>query len=238
MNKKIIKLIVVILLVIFVVDFIYPINISYAEDITKSEIKNSKKEDKDIKPSDDFYKNLLFSGTSKMKQDSAPEPIGAGQAILMLIPNIFIMIGKVFGIVIDKMISTFVNEKVVNYPGTDNNDFINKEEYTKNFTLDKLFFGDIELLNANFFDFDSNKTDLNTLIKVNVAKWYVVMAGIAIILLLRSNDIFGYKYDFSLCRVKNSSKTCKYKKYDDKCCYIFYYGFYITFYTSNDYWFK
>lgn len=200
MSKRIIKLIAVILLIIFWVNFVHPISFVYAGDITQLEIKNTKKEEKEIQPSDDFAENILFDGIVKAKQDKSPEPIGAGQAILMLIPNVIIMIAKVFVFVADRMIFTFVDERVTNYPNTNINDFINSPEYTEHFTLDKLFFGDMNILNANFFNFDSNNKDLNTLIKINVAKWHIIISGIALILLLRSNDIFSHKYGFSLCR--------------------------------------
>lgn len=191
MSKKLIKIIAFLLLIIFWVNLIYPINSVYADTLEEAERKNTKAEDKGTSASSDFAENLLFSGTTKSKQDKSPEPIGAGEAILMLIPNIFIMIAKVFVTVFDLLLSTFTTERVVEYPGTEADDFINDPKYTVQFTLDKLFFGDIEHLNANFFDFDSSKTDLNTRIKVNVAKWNITMSGIALILLLRSNDLFS-----------------------------------------------
>ena len=187
MSKRLIKIIAFLLLIIFWVNFVYPINFVYA-DTTKSmeetERRNTKKEEQGITPSESFAENKLFTGTTKMKQDREPESVGVGESILMFIPNVFITIGRVIAFVLDLILASFAPKRIVAFPGTEMEDFINQPVYTESFTLDKLFFGDIDLFNANFFDFDETRDDITTLIKINVAKWNVIMSAIALILLL------------------------------------------------------
>lgn len=209
MSKRFFKLIAFFLLIIFWINFIYPINFVYADEEGATGY-SSKREEQGITPSDTFVENQLFTGTTKLKQDRPPEPLGAGEAILTLIPSIFVTLGKTIAMAIDLILTSLTPKRVVAYPGTDMTDFINNKFYVTIFTLDKLFYGDINLLNANFFDFDSSKKDLNTLIKVNVARWNAIISGIALIMLLRSYDLFSNKYGFSLFWYDDTSKTCKY----------------------------
>lgn len=183
MNKKSFKLIALLLVLIFLINIIFPITVfgTEQEDIPG---RSNKREEKDIKPSDEFFDNNLFGGLTKLKQDMEPEPASAGESALMLIPNLLVSLGKIFAKAFDFVFNLMVTERITDYPGTETADYINDEKYTKVFTLDKLFFGDVELLDANFFSDNGDPTHLNTIIKTNVAKWYIIMAGIALISLL------------------------------------------------------
>ncbi len=178
MNNKFFKLISLILVFIFIIQCIFPIHVSIAGNIKKP------KEPETYKTSDSFFDNLLFDGTVKSKQDSRASIPSAGEGLLMIIPNTIVSILKFFMRILGLTLDTFVPTRITAYPGSEINDYINDDYYKRKFTLDKLFFGDIELLDANFFNIKEDGTDLNTNVKKNVAQWYLMMAMIAIIMLL------------------------------------------------------
>lgn len=183
MNKNLFKLIAIIVLIITIGNMVFPTVIVYAEE--ESQIMSSAREDKDIAPGGSFFTDMLFDGKSKPKQDMEPEPSSLLLSMLMIIPNIFIGIVRFFAGLVDTFgLKTFVTIRYENYPGTESSDYINDPEYKERFTLDKLFFGDIDFLNANFFNQSSSENSLNTIIKKNVAQWYFIMSAIALILLL------------------------------------------------------
>lgn len=182
MNKKTFRIIAFFLLIMFLVKLVFPINIVFAIDNLDS--RSSPKEEEDTIPSEDIFENTLFDGLVRMKQDMEPEPADIGSALLMIIPNMIVSIVKLIADAINFLIKFLVPERIVNYPGTENGDFINNSVYVEKFTLDKLFFGDIDFLNANFFDYGDDETHLNTIIKKNVAEWYFIISGIALIMLI------------------------------------------------------
>lgn len=182
MNKKIFKLITFFILIIFLVNTILPNNIVFA--LNNADSMNPIKEEQNIEASEDFFQNIIFDGTFRLHQDSEPEAVGFSEGSLMIVPNILIYLTKLVAEALNGLINCLLPESIVNYPGTDSSDYINDPKYKKEFTLDKLFFDEIEVLNANFFDFDKNDTSLNTIIKKNVQHWYVIMSSISLIILL------------------------------------------------------
>ena len=74
---------------------------------------------------------------------------------------------------------TAINKKIEAYNFDD--------KYEHNFKLDTLFFNDTRILDANFFNVDRSPTSGNVItnnIKTNVAKTYVMISGLALILSL------------------------------------------------------
>ncbi len=182
MNNRLFKLIASLLLIITLVNFIFPTVFVYGMD---EETRNRfPQEEEESKGSDDLLEGILFDGTVRPKQDMEPAPVSITNQVLMFLPNVFISVGSALAFALDYIFNFFVPERVGDYPGTDPGDYMNNPVYVKRFSLDKLFFDDIELLNANFFKYSENESNINNIIKKNVAKWYVIMSGVALVLLL------------------------------------------------------
>lgn len=195
MLKKFKKLITILILIILLGNIVFPNYVVFAEEETKTDSNfeiaeeperdpNLKTEDEDFTSSGSFYEDLILSGSFKHKEDQPSTLSSIGQNLILVIPNIFLGFAKLFAQVTELMLNTFLTARVTDYPGTESADFINDDSYRNKFTLDKLFFGDVKLLDANFFKFNPKGTDINNKIKQNVAKWYMIMGGVSLVLIL------------------------------------------------------
>lgn len=197
--KKLKKLITILILIVILGNFIFPNYVVFAEDKADAEVEeksdteaeekferdpNIKPEKEPFAPSSTFFEDLILSGSFKHKQDQPSTLSTLGQNLILIIPNIFLGYGKLVAQVVEIMLNTFLKTIVADFPGTEPADFINSDRYKHKFTLDKLFFGDIRFIDANFFKVDAKANDINSRIKQNVAKWYVIMSGLALVLIL------------------------------------------------------
>lgn len=183
MLKKLKKLIAILILIVILGNFIFPNYVVFAADEIQRD-PNIKTEEEAFTPSSSFYEDLILSGSFKHKQDQPSTLSSIGQNLILIIPNIFLGYAKLFAQVIELMLNAFLTERYTEYPGTTPDHFMNDDRYKDKFTLDKLFFGDIKLLDANFFRFNSKATDINSRMKQNIAKWYMIMGGVSLILIL------------------------------------------------------
>ena len=113
MNNRLFKLIASLLLIITLVNFIFPTVFVYGMD---EETRNRfPQEEEESKGSDDLLEGILFDGTVRPKQDMEPAPVSITNQVLMFLPNVFISVGSALAFALDYIFNFFVPERVGDY---------------------------------------------------------------------------------------------------------------------------
>lgn len=119
--------------------------------------------------------------------DVPPVTLGLGTLVINILSKLFSYIASAVNFLYNTFFyntipeenKTAINKKIEAYNFDD--------KYEHNFKLDTLFFNDTRILDANFFNVDRSPTSGNVItnnIKTNVAKTYVMISGLALILSL------------------------------------------------------